>query len=112
MATNLSLLQTLNLPADAIARITTSVQNGLLVIVPTRTVVVDGTQASAWFDLDPTTGEIISESQGGSYQSIVEYEVDQVNQAPKSVTLETSLGRVTVKLDPAELQVAKNRNRA
>ena len=104
---NLSLLQTLNLPADAIARITTSVQNGLLVIVPTKAVVVNGTQATAWFDLDPTTGEIISESQGGSYQSIVEYEVDEVNQAPKSVTLDTSLGRVTVKLDPAELQVAK-----
>ena len=35
-ASNLSLLQSLNLPADAIARITTNVQNGLTVIVPTQ----------------------------------------------------------------------------
>ena len=42
-ASNLSLLQALNLPADAIARITTNVQNGLTVIVPTQALTVNGT---------------------------------------------------------------------
>ena len=42
-ASNLSLLQSLNLPADAIARIVTNVDSGLTVIVPTEALIENGT---------------------------------------------------------------------
>jgi transglutaminase-like putative cysteine protease len=72
-AGNLSLLQALNLPADAASRITTNVQNGLAVIVPTQPLTVNGTQTTAWYDFNPTTGEIIAESQNGGYQGLTEF---------------------------------------
>ncbi len=72
-ASNMSTLQGLNLPADAIARITTNLQNGLLVIVPTRALTVSGSQLTAWFNFNPTTGELISESQNGEYYALSEY---------------------------------------
>ncbi len=71
-ASDLSLLQALSLPADAIARITTNVQNGLTVFVPTRALTVDGAQTTAWLNYDPTTGELIAESQSGGYQELEE----------------------------------------
>ena len=39
-ANNISFLATLNLPPDAVARITTAIENGLTVIVPNRTVTI------------------------------------------------------------------------
>ena len=72
-ASHLSLLQSFELPADAIARITTNVQNGLTVIVPTEAVTVDGTQTTAWFNFNPTTGEEIAESEDGGHQVIATY---------------------------------------
>ena len=72
-AGNISLLQTLNLPADALARITTNVENGLAVIVPTRAITVNGAPTTAWFNYNPKTGETISESQTGGHQSLLEY---------------------------------------
>ena len=74
-ASNLSLLQSLNLPADAIARITTNVQNGLTVIVPTEALTVNGTQTTAWLNFKPTTGEMIAESQDGGHQGTIEFVV-------------------------------------
>lgn len=70
---NLSILQSLNLPADAIARITANVQTGLTVIVPTQALIVDGARTTAWFDLDPSTGEMIAEGEDGAYQGISEF---------------------------------------
>jgi hypothetical protein len=67
-ANNLSLLQGLNLPADAVARITTNVQNGLIADVPTQALTINGTQTTAWLNLNPNTGEIIAESEDGGNQ--------------------------------------------
>ena len=72
VASNLSLLQTLDLPADATARITANVQNGLTVIVPTQALSVGGQPMTAWFNLNSTTGEMIAESQNGGYQGLTE----------------------------------------
>jgi uncharacterized membrane protein len=69
---NLSLLQTLNLPADAIARITTDIQSGLLVIVPTQALTINATPITAWWIVNPTTGEILSEGQDGGHQGLDE----------------------------------------
>ena len=55
---NLSARQSLNLPADAIARITTDVQNGLVVIVPTRAITINATPITAWWIVNPATGKI------------------------------------------------------
>jgi transglutaminase-like putative cysteine protease len=72
-ARNVALLQTLQLPADAIARITANVGNGLTVIVPTRALNVNNSQITAWFSYNPTNGEVVAESQTGEYQALVEY---------------------------------------
>jgi uncharacterized membrane protein len=72
-ANNLTLLQTFNLPAEAMARITRNIQNGHTVIVPIQAVTVNGVQTTAWLNHDPTTGEIIAESQDGRNQGLIEY---------------------------------------
>src|SRR6185312_5194983 len=69
-ASNLSLLQSLGLHPDALARIATAARAGLEVVVPTQPVTVNGTATSAWYDINPTTGETITESQDGRHQGI------------------------------------------
>ena len=86
-ATDLSLLQGLNLPADAIARITGNVQSGLTVIVPTEALTVDGTQTTAWWNVNPTTGEVIAESQNGTYDGLAEGGVAEEAPAPSIAQL-------------------------
>jgi uncharacterized membrane protein len=71
-ASNMSLLQSLNLPVEAMARITTAVQNGLTVIVPTQALTVNGTPTTAWYEFNPTTGEIVAVGQHGEHQGITE----------------------------------------
>ena len=72
-AANLSLLQSLNLPADAVARITAEAQTGLTVIVPTRPLEINGSNTTAWFVSDPATGEFIAQSQTGQNQGVAEF---------------------------------------
>jgi uncharacterized membrane protein len=76
-ASNLSQLQTLDLPADAIARITTNVENGLTVNVPARAISENGTPITAWFNYNPTTGEMIAENQNGGHQGVTEFTFQQ-----------------------------------
>ena len=64
---NLSALQTLNLPSDAIARMTSDVQNGLVVIVPATGLKIDGTATTAWLVANRVTGEVLSQDQNGGY---------------------------------------------
>ncbi len=66
-ANNLTLLQSLNLPAEAIARITKNVQNGETVIVPTSGLTANGTETTAWFNYNPATGEMVAEGQSGEF---------------------------------------------
>jgi hypothetical protein len=72
-ASNLAVLSSFNLPADAIARITQNALNGLTEVVPTQALTLDGAQVSAWYNFNPATGEMIAESQDGSNQGATEY---------------------------------------
>src|SRR5262249_6355884 len=74
-ATNVTSLQGFDLPAEAIARIVTAVQNGTTVIVPTRSILLTGTQTTAWLEINPMTGEIIGVMQHGGHAALVEYQL-------------------------------------
>src|SRR5208337_5010855 len=106
-ASNLSLLQGLGLPADAVARITTNVQNGLLVEVPTHALTINGTQTTAWLNFNAATGEIIAESESGGYSDFVEYAA--VNEEGNSVTVNvlTYRGGFNFAFNKANLRLAK-----
>ncbi len=67
---NLSVLQTLDLPADAVAQITTEVLNGNRIIVPARALTINGQVMTAWFVGNPTTGEVLTQGQDGQYQGL------------------------------------------
>ena len=69
----LSLLDGLAIDADAKAEITTAVNQGNLVIVPAQDVPVNGTETTAWYQIDTTTGETIGVTDDGGHQGIVEY---------------------------------------
>src|SRR5205823_2017603 len=72
-SSNLSLLATLNLPLDAVARITAAVHSGLTVLVPSQTVDMNGVQKIAWLEFNSTTGEMIAVGEDGTHQGIALY---------------------------------------
>jgi uncharacterized membrane protein len=72
-ASSLPLMQSLPLPADAKARISANVRKGLTVLVPTQPLTMNGIQTSAWWVVNPKTGEMLSESQNGGYAGDIEY---------------------------------------
>ena len=53
-ASTLSQLDSLNLTADAKARITTDVQAGVTVIVPASSITVNGQATTSWFEVNPS----------------------------------------------------------
>jgi transglutaminase-like putative cysteine protease/uncharacterized membrane protein len=65
-------LQLLDLPLDAKARITSELTQGRLVIVPRQAIEVGGDQVTAWWVIDPNSGEILSAGQNGAYQGLSE----------------------------------------
>ncbi len=70
---NLSELGSLAISADAKAQITTEVDVGQFVIVPSQSVLVNGAATVAWYEIDPTTGQTIGVTQDGGNQGLVEY---------------------------------------
>jgi uncharacterized membrane protein/transglutaminase-like putative cysteine protease len=110
-ASNLSVLQSLDLSAVAMARITANVENGLSVIVPTRALTVHGTQTAAWLNVSPTTGEIIAQSEDGGNQSITTYAAVQENNSVRVNVLVTNAegatSRAAFNFSPRVLQAAK-----
>ncbi len=72
-AANLSVLQTLNLPADAYARITSDVVDGLAVVVPDQAVTVDASPTTAWFVWNTTTGQVLAQNPNGENQGIISF---------------------------------------
>jgi uncharacterized membrane protein len=70
---NLGVLSSLSIPDEAKARITTAVQAGLSISVPSTTVMVNGTPSIAWWQVDPTTGDTIAVMQDGGHQATIEY---------------------------------------
>ncbi len=64
---NLADLPSLNLPAEATARIATAVDSGSIVLVPTMTVDVSGTPRSAWLQMNPASGDVIAVLDNGAH---------------------------------------------
>lgn len=92
---DLDQLSALGLSLDANALITQEVQDGEIVLVPTKTVQINGVARTAWLELDPTTGFVIAVSDNGSHD-VTEYGgltdivndedltlVDKINEASK-----------------------------
>jgi uncharacterized membrane protein len=72
-SSNLSLLGSFNLPAEATARITAAVEAGRTVIVPVQALTVEGEARTAWLEFDPTSGETVAVGQDGHHQGITDY---------------------------------------
>ena len=70
---NLNVLDSLNIPADAKARITADVNQGFGVITPEHTVLLGGQSAIAWADIDLATGEYIGVDSNGGHQGAWEF---------------------------------------
>lgn len=73
---NLASLASYGLDPTATARITTAVEAGEAVLVPAGMVSVGGQDTSAWFQIDPTTGDTTGVMEDGNHQGIEEEEVD------------------------------------
>jgi uncharacterized membrane protein/PKD repeat protein len=72
-ATNLDLLATISLSAEATARITTAVLNGKIVNLPITPPLIDGEPAMGWWEIDPDTGETIGVMQNGLHNALIEF---------------------------------------
>jgi uncharacterized membrane protein len=68
-------LDGLAIPADAKALITTTLQAGYLVIVPSQSVTLGGKATVAWYQVNPTTSETIAVTEDGGHTSILELAV-------------------------------------
>ncbi|MBE2197677.1 MAG: tandem-95 repeat protein [Anaerolinea sp.] len=64
---NLNELRTLPLSSEAVSRITHDVQNGFLVIVPSRMVQFQGEETIAWWRVDQETGHTVDVLENGKH---------------------------------------------
>ena len=64
-ANNLPVLATLDISAEAKARITTAVQNGNDVVVPRQAVTMGNTATIGWYEINRSTGESIGVTENG-----------------------------------------------
>ena len=71
--TNLDLLSTIGLSAEAQARITTAVLDGKIVNIPTTAPLIDGEPAIGWWEIDPETGETIGVMENGLHNALIEF---------------------------------------
>ena len=70
---NLSILNSMDISANAKTLITAAVDQGDLVIVPALSVTLNGAATTAWYQVDPETGEAIAVTQDGGHQNLNEY---------------------------------------
>ena len=70
---NLSVVDSLNLSAEAKLRIQEAVRSGSVVMAPLDTVTVGGAPVTAWLETNPNTGYTISTLEDGSHGALVEY---------------------------------------
>jgi len=76
---NLNVLDGLNIPEDARARITTDVLNGFGVIVPNQSVILNGVPTIAWAEINLATGQYIGVDADGGHEGALEYAADLQN---------------------------------
>jgi hypothetical protein len=65
-------LADLEMPPDALARLSASLRAGMVAIVPERPVEIDGQARSGWWLVDPATGRTRDEADDGRGMSMVE----------------------------------------
>lgn len=70
---NLSLLHSLQISADAKARITIAVSEGNVVVVPQRNVDLNGESTIGWYQVDPADGNTIGVMEDGGHLSILSW---------------------------------------
>ncbi len=61
--------------SDALARISTAVSAGRIVMVPERPVSLGDTATTSWYEINTTTGELISVGENGGHNSALEYAI-------------------------------------
>jgi len=66
-------VQSLAISADAKARITTALQAGKDVVVPTQGPTIEGKPAIAWYEIDPITGDTVGVGEDGAHQELIFY---------------------------------------
>ncbi|HEV3341450.1 MAG TPA: transglutaminase domain-containing protein, partial [Pirellulales bacterium] len=64
---NLNVLNSLNISANAKARITDAVNAGNLVLVPSRSISIDGASRVAWYQINASTGNTVGVLDDGSH---------------------------------------------
>jgi uncharacterized membrane protein len=72
-AAALDLLATLDLTAEAKARITAAVLDGKIVSIPTAAPLIEGAPVIGWWEIDPASGETIGVMENGLHNAFTEY---------------------------------------
>ena len=67
----------LTISAQAKARITAALEQGKSIIVPTASVTISGVQTIGWYELDPTTGEMLAMLEDGTHGADIEFVADE-----------------------------------
>lgn len=70
---NLNQIGALDASAEAKVRMTQAVENGLVVIVPSRSVIVGQTLTTAWYEVDPVMGNTVGVTEDGGHQALSEH---------------------------------------
>ncbi len=105
---NLSLLDTLNISANAKAQITATVQSGNVVFLPLGNVTIGSVSTTAWYQINPNTGETIGVTEDGGHQALVEYAVGFAAVAFIATTILVGPVELYLRDNPPILQQAKN----
>ncbi|HEV3310798.1 MAG TPA: hypothetical protein VG815_09790, partial [Chloroflexota bacterium] len=77
-AQNAGAVQMLAISDDAKARISAALGQGLVVVVPQQAVTIDGAAQTAWYQINPSTGETIGVTQDGEHSGIIQLSATQV----------------------------------
>jgi uncharacterized membrane protein len=70
---NAPFLDNMNISAEAKARISTAIQQGQLVLVPSNAVSLGDVATIAWYEINPTTGDTVGVTEDGGHQAILAY---------------------------------------
>jgi uncharacterized membrane protein len=70
---DLGRLSTLDVDPTATARITSALQAGRGIIIPSRDVMIGGKAINAWYEVNPQTGETTGVGEDGAHQALVDY---------------------------------------
>jgi uncharacterized membrane protein len=91
-SSTLSLLDSLSISAEAKARITADISQGMEVLVPNQMVTLNGTATIGWAEINQATGEFIGVTQDGGHQGLFEFLTTGASSFNSQYTLAKDLG--------------------